>query len=158
MARPILAPMLAGGSYPDLGAPFGAIPPYGVTTTAARLGTSFIGGMVPALDNVPYDDGNNGYYRGGMKAVGMDNSHFGSFQNHIYQIWGRARDVDTLNQQTNRALLVTAPGDQVGHVTNTINGVRYYGLVNYCCEGRGAENAYRDITLPAAFGGDDRSE
>jgi hypothetical protein len=148
-----------GGSYPGLGAPFGNVGPYGVNNTGARTFSSAIYGMVPALDNVPFDDANNGYYRGGVKGWGLlDNSHWGSFHNGIYQILGQRRVLDTIYQTANRAIIVTSPEDGIGHVTDTKNGVRYYALITYCCEGRGAQNAYREFTLGAALGGDTNEE
>lgn len=147
-----------GTSYTSLGAPFGAI---NSGVWFLLNGMKIANGLATPLENTPVNMSANMFYWGGATGnAATDNSHFGSYQNGIYQIWGRYRDLDALYFQGNRSrMLVYGGSSGLSHQSFTLDGVTYYGLsINVCCEGRGDYNALRDVQLPSALGDDNNEE
>lgn len=83
------------------------------------------------------------------------NDHVASFTNGWYQIHGGRAALDAVYTVADRSVPAVSTDDLIAfHQTSTINGVRFYGLHNSCCQIRGAFWAHRDKTIGAAYGAD----
>jgi hypothetical protein len=145
----------SGASYAQLGSPFGASFPQGVTT---RDGGNIYGVAKPLYD-VPVADGNGGY-AGGRWGGGpsFGNDHLPAFHNGTYQIFGSRYMLEGQWFTANRTITILFSGPGRARQDDIIDGVHYYGLSNWCCEGRGDFHAYREKSAAAAVGGDSNEE
>lgn len=84
----------------------------------------------------------------------FSNDHKPSWGNGIYQIFGSEHYLADVYQIAASTVPPVSTGDLVSHQTDTVNGVRYHGLHQNCCEIRGTWWATRDKMNCAAYGSD----
>jgi hypothetical protein len=144
-----------GGSYASLGAPRNQV-------AYSGLGEQ---DMLDPPTNLPSA---SFPANGGQWTSGTYISHMPSFNGITYQIFGDRHWLDAMRFRGNAdyAQQRTGPGPELGQGYLRDNNAKftdgntyhYYGLLIDCCQGRGQAWMTRDITYPAAFGGDNDIE
>jgi hypothetical protein len=120
------------------------------------IGGSFVDGVAAPRQNVPVAAYTNYYY---MNLVSVGNDHAPSMVDGWYQFHGGRQALQYIYDYANRGQLEITDGDHIAfYQTSVINGVRYYGLHDACCQIRGAAWVHRDKTMGAAFGSDNNIE
>jgi hypothetical protein len=105
---------------------------------------------------------------GGVFNGGTGNDHMPSFDGFTYMVFGDRHFLDLMQWHGERGFLQqrVGPGPELGqgyyrdnNATFTDGNVyHYWGLTTVCCQGRGSAWLTRDVTNPAALGGDSNIE
>jgi hypothetical protein len=144
-----------GGTYAGLGAPM-------PTTEYSGLGPVNMVGPPASLPNANYPA------TSGQWTSGTYISHMPSFNSITYEIFGDRHWLDMMRLRGNAdyAQQRAGPGPELGQGYYRDNNAKftdgntyhYYGILIDCCQGRGQAWMTRDVTYPAAFGGDNDIE
>jgi len=145
-----------GNTYPGLGALRNQIFWTGINTLTGIAEPNH------TLPNPTYD------IAGGTLNYGTGLDHMPSFDGFTYMVFGDRHFLDFLQWQGNKdfAQQRVGPGPELGqgyyrdnNATFTDGHVyHYWGLTTICFQGRGSAWLTRDVTYPAAFGGDNNIE
>jgi len=144
-----------GGSYTEGSVTF---PTNHAGTVDIFTGTNMDGLVFPreGTPEAAYS-GAPGYNTGLFTSGGND--HVPAYSDGWYQFHGGRAALDAVYTIANRQFPSISTGDlMVEHQTSTVNGVRFYGLHNVCCQVRGAYWMHRDTSMAAAYGADSNME
>lgn len=123
--------------------------------TVDILDGAYMDGLTQPLQSVPVAD-YSGYAAGVFgSSRHFSTDHYPSWSNGTLQVLGNRHYYDLLYTSMFSAVASESIGDLHGyHQTDTLNGVRYYGLHVLCCQIRGSYWASRDKGNCAAYGAD----
>jgi hypothetical protein len=152
-----------GGSYASLGSPSWT----GVTLFGG--GNHQLGIGLNGLTDVPHNQPNSSFdICCGTHGYQTYVSHVPNFNGFTYTIFGDRHWLDLMRWRGNADLAQNRvgpnpepglPSARDGFATYTDgNTYHYYGLMLWCCQTRGSSWMMRDVTYPAAFGGDNDIE
>jgi hypothetical protein len=143
-----------GGAYAGLGALRNQINWIGIPATVTAIADPVHNQPATAPTDIA----------GGTMNYGTQLDHMPSFDGLTYMVFGDRHFLDLLQWQGNKdfAQQRPGPGPYLGQGYYRDNNARftdgnvyhYWGLTTICYQGRGSAWLTRDVTYPAAFGGD----